>query len=752
LGAASGGDRLAAQQRCATILGEEGRDYVEATREQAILSNTRWARTAFALCCALVAFGIVATPAFAGGPALKRLGSAPTGQQLQLVLPLRANITGLEAFATAVTSIGSPLYGDFQPVATLARRFGASAGDRARVVRYLRREGARDVRIDVTGLFADATMSASRARHVFGTSLARYRAARAARATTPVNGAHVPAALGGAVTGVVGLDARPLFGAPASKVSDASRFPRTPLQPASRHFVSGYGERTGTASGCPSAISDHGFTPNQYLTAYDYSSLQASGVTGQDERVALIEIDGFRYSDLRTFASCFHFPVPAVNAYGVGLKHPLAPGGETTLDLELLDAAAPGLKEIDVYESPPRAAQVLEALTAPLHNRGHVPEVISASLGTCEPALKITIGRSGVRAAEGALALAAASGISVLASSGDAGSSACIGNDGPLDRLAVSYPASSPYVTAVGGTNVALTASNQIEAQTVWNDAPLNISAGGGGLSSMFKRPAYQNGFDSHRNRALPDVSLLGDVLPGYDIYCTAKECLQGSPGPWITVGGTSAAAPLFAGGLALVDEVLREHHKQNVGLANSLLYDVARHFGSAGVLSDVTSNDNDLGPYLVNGNRRPLGCCSAGPGYDLASGLGSVDLGKLALLAIGLQPAIADVTLSLPPQRPVARHRMLARLECTERCIAAAVATVSIPGARPFTVRSTNAVLRRRGSKTLALRFSRQQVRMLRRGVHAHEAITASVVGQVIDSGGNLEASTSAQTLQITS
>src|SRR6202042_586255 len=113
-----------------------------------------------------------------------------------------------------------------------------------------------------------------------------------------------------------------------------------------------------------------------------------------------------------------------------------------------------GLKEIDVYEATPRASQGLEALTAPLHNRGHVPEVISAWLGTCEPALRATIGRSGARAAEGAVALAAASGISVLSSSGDTGSSACIGNNGPLDQLAVSYPPPSPYVTAAGGTTL----------------------------------------------------------------------------------------------------------------------------------------------------------------------------------------------------------------------------------------------------------------------------------------------------------
>jgi kumamolisin len=716
------------------------------------LADRQWARAALALCCTLAVFAIAATPAFAAGARLTPLDSAPGGHQLQLVLPLRANVTGLERLANAVTSIGSPAYGDYQPIAVLARRFGASANDRARVVNYLRRQGASHVRIDVTGLFADATMPAARAQRLFGGALARFHGARVAGAGARSSGAHVPAALAGAVTGVVGLDTHPVFSAPAATAANAAQFPRTPPQSSGRDFVSGYGQRTGTAAGCSSAIGDHGFTPNQYLTAYDYAPLQTAGVTGQDERVALIEIDGFRSSDLRTFAKCFDFRVPAVNAYGVGIKHPLAPGGETTLDLELLDAAAPGLKEIDVYESAPRASEVLEALTAPLRNRSHVPEVISASLGTCEPALKMTVGRSGTRAAEGALALAAASGISVLSSSGDAGSSACVGDQGPLDRLAVSYPASSPYVTAVGGTNVALTAGNQLQLQTVWNDAPLDLSAGGGGLSAIFKRPAYQKGFNEHRDRALPDISLLGDVLPGYDIYCTAKECLKGSPGPWITVGGTSAASPLFAGGLALVDEVLRQHHRQNVGLVNSMLYEIGRKFSTSGVISDVTSNNNDLGPFIPTGNQRPLGCCSAGRGYDLASGLGSIDLSKLALLAVGLQPAIAGVTLSLPPQAPIRRHRMLARLTCSRRCIATAVATVSIAGARPFVVKSKTAVLEGSGSKTVALSFSRGQLQAVRRAASAHAAIDASIVGQVIDSGGNVEAATGAQALAITS
>ncbi len=706
----------------------------------------------------VAALGLLAPGALAaaGGSeaSVARIGSAPAAQQLQLVLPLKADVAGLERLATQVATLGSPQYGDYEPIGTLARRFGASATNRTGVVRYLVGHGASHVRIDATGLFADATMTVSLAQRLFGTSLARYEGARATRFIAPSRGASVPAPLRGAVTGVVGLDTRPVFTAPQSMVAGSSHFPRTPADLRSDNaFLSGYLQRTGTPAGCSGAIAQRGFTPNQYLSAFDYSPLQAAGVTGQGERIALIEIDGFRYSDLTSFASCFRLPVPAINGYGVGLRHPLAPGGETTLDLEVLDAAAPGLKAIDVYESSSRASQVLRALTAPLQNRGRVPEVISASLGTCEPALLLSIGRSGARAVEGALALAAASGISVLAASGDAGSSGCMAKAGPVHLLAVSYPASSPFVTGVGGTNVALNAANQIAAQTVWNDAPVVLLAGGGGLSDLFRRPSYQKGFVAPHRRAVPDVSMLADVAPGYDIYCTARgNCVNAqASGPWVAVGGTSAAAPLLAGGLALVDETLRQHGKQNLGLANPLLYKLDRGYSAAGVFSDVTTGDNDIGRYLRIGRGKPLGCCSARPGYDFASGLGSVDLAKLAFLATALQPAVARVGLSLPRrQRPVARHHVLAKVTCSRRCLVEAVAFVSIPRSRVIEISSHTHLLRHRGRRTVVLRLSRKDGRRLRRSLRAHRRIYAVVYGVIVDSGGNVEAISRGHRLRI--
>ncbi len=710
-----------------------------------------------ALGCALgaAAPAVLAPGALAAEPqaGATELGAAAASQTLALVLPLKANEAGLQRLALAVTTAGSPQYGQYEPLSVLEQRFGAPASTRARVIRYLRHVRATGVKVDATGLFADARMSVALAQRLFGTRLARFRAAHNTRFVAPTATASVPAALRGLVTGVVGLDTRPL--ADSTKPLIDARWSRGTAHAAQvPRQTSGYVPRTGTATGCPAALAQRGFTPNQYLTAYDYGPLRLAGLSGQGERVALIEIDGFHYSDVRSFASCFGLAVPAINVFGVGLSKPLAPGGETTLDLEVLDAVAPRLKAIDVYESNSAAADLLASLAAPLQNQGSKPQVISASLGVCEPGLAFALSRSGIQVAEGSLQLAAASGITILAASGDAGSSACIGNSGPVDALAVSYPASSWWATGVGGTNVELNSLNQIVGQPVWNDEPVALGAGGGGLSSLFRRPSYQTGVVGPNRRAVPDVSMLADVAPGYDIYCTARgDCVNGQNSkPWVPVGGTSAATPLLAGGIALVDQDLRLHGRQDVGLANPLLYALDRSPAASQVVYDVTIGDNDLGPDLV-GNGQPLGCCTAAVGYDDASGLGSVDLSNFARLATLLEPKIVNVGLSLPPrQRPVHHRRLLATVTCTGRCLMAAFADVTIGHAKPFEVQSNVNLLRARGHRTVALGLSTRDLGKLRSGIGHHARIVAVVHGVILDAGGNVEKQTPGKRLVIRS
>src|SRR5258707_1280940 len=156
---------------------------------------------------------LAAAPAFAAGPlaGAARVGAVSPAQRLQLVFPLKADDAGLEAFARAVSTPGSPLYARYESVSRLAARFGAAPATRARVLAYLRAQGARDATIDPTGLLAEATFNAVAAEHLFQTPLARF-AARGAQFVAPEGGVTIPPALRGLVDGVVGLDTQPLLG------------------------------------------------------------------------------------------------------------------------------------------------------------------------------------------------------------------------------------------------------------------------------------------------------------------------------------------------------------------------------------------------------------------------------------------------------------------------------------------------------------------------------------------------------------
>ncbi len=725
-------------------------------------------RRAYAAGGAFLLVLCAAPPALAAGVQahLTKVGAAPAAQSLELVLPLQADRAALRRLAVAVTTPGSPQYGRYESITQLARRYGAPAGARGRVVGYLRGAGARDVNVDVTGLFADATMTAGLAERLFATPLAQFRADRGARFVAPATvgaaaAVRLPPALRGLVTGVIGLDTRSLLPLSARRPARASRRPHAGAHITSQ--PSSARPHSGTSSGCPGGVGSLGFAPNQYLTAYGYDALHNAGLAGQGERVALIEIDGFKYSDIRAFASCFGLGIPVLNGFGVGVSKLLTPGGEATLDLEVLDAAAPGLKSIDVYETRASAANTLRALTAPLHNP-QKPQVISASLGLCEQALFHAVGKIGIETTEGALEMAAASGITILASSGDQGSADCTGPDGaPIHRLAVNYPASSSWVTGVGGTNLVLNAANQISSQIVWNDdGDQPGSAGGGGASAFFRRPNYQGPSTASKARAVPDVSMLGDIMPGYAIYCSvAGDCINpGNSNPWLTVGGTSASTPLLAGGLAIVDEVLHLHHKQDLGLVNPLLYSAARTRVGASIFYDVTAIGNDVGPDIP-GNGRPLGCCKAHVGYDEASGLGSLNLTGVARLAIDAQPLVVSVGLSLPAhQKPVRAREILATVACSGPCLMGADAKVAVGRSKPFEVASRVFRMRLRGRRTIALHFSGRQLGRLRSALAAGRAILATVRGVLFDRtvygvlaepAGTIQKRTGASTLTIT-
>lgn len=684
---------------------------------------------------------ILASPAAAidSQPAL--VGAAPADQQLQLILPLQAHDAALANFAAAVSTPGSAQYGRYQSIAALGQRFGAPADERRKVIRYLQAHGATHVRVDASGLLAYATMSAPTAERLFAVPLGLFQAADRAQFVAPTTATAIPPALHGAVEGVLGLDTRPVL---RPKSTIPTLLHASPPPSSEMPF-------SGTSSGCSSARHSGGFTPDQYLTAYGYGPLRSRGLEGQGEKLALVEIDGLKDSDLRKFAHCFGLSRPAWTRYTVGgLKHPLAPGGEATLDFEVTASVAPRLKQVEVFETANSDQGILAAISAPLFTPGAKPAVISNSIGLCEPAYKQARDVGAVHAEDRELELMAGAGISFVSAAGDNGSADCgQGEVAHPHRLAVDYPASSPWATAVGGTNLELNAGNQIVSQMVWNDSTQFPHTGGGGGYSVFhNRPSYQDGVVARAQRAVPDVAMLADVAPGYAIYCTANAFDCPARG-WNQIGGTSAAAPLLASGLALVDQDLSEHSRALVGFANPLLYHLGKSSRAASVFSDVTQYSNDVGATF--GDRRPLGCCTARTGFDEASGWGSVNLSGFDAAAQSLLPEVPKVTLSVPRhQRPVQSHRVVATVSCTRACDVGALLEVAIQKGPVFQVTSRTFSLAAGQTHTVTLRFSHRQESSLQKALSKHLRIFAEAFGYARNAQGNATVLTAGKAVSI--
>ena len=252
----------------------------------------------------------------------------------------------------------------------------------------------------------------------------------------------------------------------------------------------------------------------------------------------------------------------------------------------------------------------------------------------------------------------------------------------------------------------------------------------------------------------VPDVAMLADTSPGYAIYCTAKGDCQDAPpaGPWGEFGGTSAGTPLLAGGLAVIDEALRKNGRQDIGLANPLFYKIAGSPSGPQVFKDVVTGNNDLFAVVTNG-AKTVGCCTAGPGFDAASGLGGVILSNLSLAAGEIVHKLVNVSMSLPTQRhPVRDGQLLARVSCSGRCLMGAYAKIHIgKSAKALTQYSNVYLLKKRSSKTIRIGLDKPTLRKLRSGLGRNQRVTATVYGAVVDPSGNIERRSAGRTLRIT-
>jgi kumamolisin len=573
---------------------------------------------------------------------LERVGAAPGAFPVTLRLGLVADQKGIASAARAGSDPSSPTYGVYPTLAELARRYGAPAARQRAVLAALRAVGVRGV-VDATKQRVKAPMTIRQMERLFGKRWSLYATDSPGMfVALPDARPRIPIGLRGNIDVVAG--ASPFLGlvlVPAQP--GAAQITKVKGPPNPRQYAGGTPTRTGTvAPNCltsanPAALASHaGLFPDQLSAAYGIAPLHQQNLKGQGVRLAIVGQGPTRLADLTLFRDCFGFAGTPLRMHGAANVPPIL---ESSLDAMMISAVAPKLAAFDLWVRPLAetsddgdVGRFLQLLGAPLEaakNGATPPDVVSVSYGICESQVApFTAARTLV---ERLLAAYASLGITVVVAAGDSGSSPCA-RGVPTKQLTasdktpqVSWPASSPWVLAVGGTNLTLNPDNSIASSGVWNDtafpAPYKaLAAGGGGQSLLATRPWWQPAAPAARANArlVPDVSAFADAKPGVAVVCSAT--VQGcGPGPQsgntlVIVGGTSAAAPLVAGMIALWIQKAREQGLPRVGFVPPLLYATAKANPAAFV--DVT-----LGSNAIFGH---TSCCRARPGYDLASGLGS--------------------------------------------------------------------------------------------------------------------------------
>ena len=525
-----------------------------------------------------------------------------------------------------------------------ASRFGLADTDIAKVQSWLEQQGFAVESVARSKNRITFSGTAGQVESAFGTELHNYTVAGETH-YAPSSDVSIPAALSSVVQTVGNL---------------SSFRPRAHVQ-----FKSP--QRSVSANFTSSQSGNHYLTPKDVATIYDINAAYNAGYTGTGQQIAIVGQSSVSLSDIEAFQS----------AAGLATKDPtvvLVPSSgtsavssgdeaESDLDLEYSGAIAKGADIYFVYVGNDSNYSTFDAIQYAVDTR--IAPVISNSYGDCETDLSTTDYSS----LNGVLEQAASQGQSVISAAGDDGSTDCY-EDTSLTTsqrtaLAVDFPASSQYVTGMGGTefpssdtsssnttywssasgsDVISSALSYIPEQ-VWNeDSSSNgLSSGGGGVSTLTSRPSWQTGvtgISSGSYRLVPDISL--DSSPnnaGY-LYCSSDSNATGVTGScsdgfrdssdeYLTVaGGTSFAAPIFSGMLAIINQKL---NSTGQGVINSTLYSLAANATTyASAFHDITSGSNECtagSTYCESAGESEY---PATAGYDEASGLGSVDLYKL--------------------------------------------------------------------------------------------------------------------------
>jgi subtilase family serine protease len=465
---------------------------------------------------------------------------------------------------------------------------------------------------------------------------------------SPSSDVSVPSSLAGVVEGVVGLDQSAALVHTDNVKSDApgpsAGFRNA--QPCSAYW----GEKQSSIVYKRQTLyyAPCGYTAPQLRGAY---GLSGAG-DGSGQTVAIIDAYASPtiVSDANTYSARHGLP----QFTGSQFTQVVAPGtykraenrrqdpqgwwGEETLDVEAVHSMAPGANI--VYVGAPNNFQDLDAALNHVVDRG-LAQIVTNSYGWSTELLP----NGFIKPYEDILIQAAAEGIGVYFSSGDNGDESLV-----MGYTTADWPASSPWVTAVGGTSLGVGAANNRLFETYWGTdrlivnadgsftAPVWLYGGGGGISRLFGVPGYQQSVATG-GRSVPDVSMVGDPNTGMRVGQT-QSFPDGNYYDEYRIGGTSLSSPLFAGYMAVADQAAGQPH----GFANPALY------AAGGSYNDVfTSKSDPAGDVRVDfvngvdasGGLRTsirafgdtLGLKSV-PGFDDATGLGTPTAALLGTLS----------------------------------------------------------------------------------------------------------------------
>ena len=531
-------------------------------------------------------------------PAASPLGTLSGRVMLDLRITLAPrNPVALAAEMSALYDRSSPDYHHWLAVGEFDRRYGPSRAEVASSRAWLQARGLTDTR--VSGFAIDVTASAAAASRAFGAKLESYRGRSGEVGYSLTTAPLVPAGLAaGTVQSIIGLNS---LEAPVPQGA-------------------GVGPATGSCAPANGMTDFEEFTYPQIEHDYGIDKLVAAGQDGAGQTVALYELEGHD-AGVAAYDSCFGLsPTITTRAVDGGGSQQNGGDDEADADIEAVAAAAPAA-DIESYEAPNTGADAYDEWAAIAADDN--AQVVSVSWATCE-----AYAPGGPY--DTLLEQAAAQGQSVQVASGDWGAQGCLYTDPSATTPAVEYPASSPYVTAVGGTTLAVDGS-----EAAWNwcrhyVAPTGceVGAGGGGISSYEKAQAPQEAVTGVAARQVPDISANAGTAMVVNV-----------DGAWDQLAGTSLATPIVASLIADRNDGCTT----KTGLFTSALYTAASSLYGTG-LDDVTTGDIDL--TGTNG-----GAYVAGVGYDLATGLGTP-------LATGL--TCADVTGASATTSPAGSHLTL--------------------------------------------------------------------------------------------